>query len=228
MAERGTTHEAAIAETKLASLRSRYDFSVSFAAAATNPEDDLFYNAARIRPERKASQRLMVFDIKDSAIGNYSKWVLKEGFQIDGVWRGVARGTGTALYVGAKAEDIPHLRHIAEVVTERFKSLWKSFVETTGADSSDEPSFYAGLYDGLMQEPRKAGQAIPRRNGSAKKGRRKARVTSDDTKVRPHAYSIALELGAQIRLNKPLGQITSLLDDLLAPIPDRKEPKNRL
>lgn len=226
MAERGTIHEVAIAEIKLASLRSRYDFSVSPTAAAINPEEDLFSSAARIRPDRKASRRLMVFDIKDTSIGNYAKWVLMEGFQIDGVWRNIARGTATALYVGAKAEDIPHLRHIAEVVIERFKNLWKTFFETTGADSSDEPAFYAGLYDGLMREPRKAGQAVPRRNGRAKKGRGKAPPTSTDMKVRPHAYSIALELGAQIRLNKPLGQITSLLDDLVAPIPGGKEPRN--
>jgi hypothetical protein len=30
-----------------------------------------------------------------------------------------------------------------------------------------------------------------------------------------HVYSIALELGAEIRLNRPLDRITSLLDDLL-------------
>jgi hypothetical protein len=72
-----------------------------------------------------------------------------------------------------------------------------------------------GLYDGLMRETRKAGKAIPARNRSAKKSRRKAPVKSAETNVRPHVYSIALELGAEIRLNRPLDRITSLLDDLL-------------
>jgi hypothetical protein len=215
MAERGTKHEAVVAEMKLASLRGRYDFSVSPAAATTDPEDDLFSNAARIRPDQKNSRRLIVFDMKEAPIGNFVKWVLLNGFRIDGVWRAAARGKATALYVGAKKEDLPALRHIAEVVSDRFKNLWRRFCETTGADSNDEPGFYAGLYDGLMRETRKAGRAIPARNRSAKRSRRKAPMKSAGTNVRPHVYSIALELGAEIRLNRPLDRITSLLDDLL-------------
>src|SRR5271165_354129 len=124
---------------------------------------------------------------------------------------------GAKLGVGAKKEDLPALRNIAQVVSDRFKNLWRRFCETTGADSNDEPGFYAGLYDGLMRETRKAGKAIPARNRRAKKSRRKAPVKSAETNVRPHVYSIALELGAEIRLNKPLERITSLLDDLLDP-----------
>jgi hypothetical protein len=215
MAERGTKHEAAVAEMKLASLRARYDFSVSPAAATKDPENDLFSNAARIRPDQRNSRRLIVFDIKDAPIGNFVKWVLLNGFQIDGVWRAAASGKGTALYVGAKNEDLPALRHIAEVVSDRFKNLWRRFCETTGANCNDEPGFYAGLYDGLMGETRKAGKAIPARNRSAKKSRSKVPVKSADTNVRPHVYSIALELGAEIRLNSPLDRITTLLDYLL-------------
>jgi hypothetical protein len=215
MAERGTKHEAVVAEMKLASLRGRYDFSVSPAVATMDPEDDLFSNAARIRPDQKNSRRLIVFDMKDAPIGNFVKWVLLNGFQIDGFWRAAAHGKATALYVGAKIEDLPALRHIAEVVSDRFKNLWRRFRETTGADSNDEPSFYAGLYDGLMGETRKAGKAVPARNRSVKKSRRKAPVRSAGTNVRPHVYSIALELGAEIRLNRPLDRIASLLDDLL-------------
>ena len=216
MVERGTKHEALVAEMKLASLRHRYDFSVFLAAEPTDPEDDLFSNAARIRPDQKR-RLLIVFNMKDAPIGNFAKWVLLNGFQIDGVWRATASGKATALYVGAKKEDLPALRNIAQVVSDRFKNLWRRFSETTGADSNDEPGFYAGLYDGLMRETRKAGNAIPARNRGAKKSRRKAPVKSAETSVRPHVYSIALELGAEIRLNKPLERITSLLDDLLDP-----------
>src|SRR4029077_8252620 len=96
-----------------------------------------------------------------------------------------------------------------------FQESLETFLRTTGADSNDEPGFYAGLYDGLMGEARKAGKAIPARNRSAKKSRRRVPVKSAETNVRPHVYSIALELGAEIRLNRPLDRITSLLDDLL-------------
>jgi hypothetical protein len=129
-------------------------------ARLTDPEDDLFSEAARIRPDQKNSRRLIVYDMKDAPIGNFVKWVLLNGFQIDGVWRAAARGKTTALYVGAKKEDLPALRNVAEVVSDRFKNLWKRFCETTGADSNDELGFYAGLYDGLMRETRKEGKAI--------------------------------------------------------------------
>ena len=84
--ERGTKHEAVVAEMKLASLRGRYDFSASPGAATTDPDDDLFSNAARIRPDQKNRRRLIVFDMEDAPIGNFVKWVLLNGFQIDGVW----------------------------------------------------------------------------------------------------------------------------------------------
>jgi hypothetical protein len=63
MAERGTKHEAVVAEMKLASLRGRYDFSVSPATAMTDPEDDLFSDAARIRPDQRNTRRLIVFEM---------------------------------------------------------------------------------------------------------------------------------------------------------------------
>lgn len=50
------------------------------------------------------------------------------------------------------------------MVSDRFKNLWRRFCETTGADSNDELGFYAGLYDGLMRETRKAGKAVPALN----------------------------------------------------------------
>jgi hypothetical protein len=52
--------------------------------AMTDPEDDLFSNAARIRPDQKSTRRLIVFEMKDTPIGNFVKWVLLNGFQIDG------------------------------------------------------------------------------------------------------------------------------------------------
>jgi hypothetical protein len=101
MAERGSKHEALVAEMKLASLRERYDFSGSLAAETTDPEDDLFSNAARIRPDQKR-RLLIVFDMKDAPIGNFAKWVLLNGFQIDGVWRATANGKATASTLARK------------------------------------------------------------------------------------------------------------------------------
>ena len=208
MQERGTKHEAAVAKVKIASLKKRYEFDVPM--PGDEPGEDLFSVAAHVRPD-PGMRRLAVFDMQEAGIGNFVKWVLAEGLKINGVWR-TAKGS-TALYVGAREEDLPHLRHIAAVISERFKSLWEHFSKTTGADPSDEPSFHAGLYDGLMREPRKPGRAAPGRSPTRKRGR--AAKKSLDTTVRPHAYSVALDLGAQIRINRSLGQITALLDGLV-------------
>src|SRR4029077_9557114 len=144
MAERGTKHEAVVAEMKLASLQGRYDFSASPGAATTDPDDASFSNAARIRPDQKNRRRLIVFDMKDAPIANFVKWVLLNGFQIDGVWRATARGKATALYVGAKKEDLPALRHVAEVVSDRFKNLWRRFCGPPGPIPTTSPAFMRG------------------------------------------------------------------------------------
>ena len=209
MQERGTKHEAAVAKVKIASLKNRYDFDFSL-LPDEEPGEDLFSVAAHVRPD-PMMRHLVVFDMQEAGIGNFVKWVLSEGLKINGVWR-TAKGS-TALYVGAKEEDIPHLRHIAGIVSERFNSLWEHFSKTTGADPCDEPSFHAGLYDGLMRDPRKPGRAAPGRSPKRKRGR--AAKKPVDTTVRPHAYSVALDLGAQIRITRSLGQITALLDGLV-------------
>ena len=216
MQERGTQHEAAVATTKIDSLKKRFDFTkIPLPVDGEEPAEDLFAEAAHVHPDSSMMRELVVFDMQEAAIGNFVKWVLYEALKINGVWRTVKGSHSTALYVGAKKEDLPHLRHIATVITERFKSLWAHFVQTTGADPCDEPSFHAGLYAGLMREPRSTGKAVPGRAPKRKKGRAKKKVVPITPTVRPHPYSVGLELGAQIRINRTLGEITALLDGLV-------------
>lgn len=220
MAERGTIHEREVAATKLASLATRYDFSGTAALPTDEIEQDLFWRKGGVAPAKK-SQLLIVIDVKDCRVANFVKCVLYEAFQIEGTWRATAKGGETALYVGARNEDLPHLRHIAKVITEAFAALWKRFTETTGGEINDEPAFYEGLYDGMMRNARIPGRAIPSRNRKQKKkgGRKSATKNAQivPSAVRPHAYSIALELGAQIRLSRSLHEITTTLNALLAP-----------
>ena len=207
MQERGTKHEAAVAKDKIGSLKKRYNFDISPLPDGEEAGEDLFSVAAHVRPDSTGLRRLVVFDMPDAPIGNFVKWVLSEWLKIKGVWRTVKGSNSTALYVGAKEEELTHLRHIAAVVSERFKSLWEHFSKSTGADPCDEPSFHAGLYDGLMREPRKPGRAAPGRTPKRKRARVAKTKKPIDTSVRPHAYSVALDLGAQIRINRSLGQI---------------------
>ena len=80
------------------------------------------------------------------------------------------------------------------------KCSWVIWPCSTVADPCDEPSFHAGLYDGLMREPRGVGKAVPRRAPKRKKGRAKKKAAPIDPTVRPHPYSVGLELGAQTHL----------------------------
>jgi len=214
MEERGTKHESVTAAEKISRLKKRYDVDAPPKAPEETAED-LFSEAKNIHPD--ASLRsLIVFKMEDSSVGNLVKWVITEAFNVKSVWRSVSESTQTELFVGAKKEDIPHLRHIAHVINERFNSLWEHFRATTSADAGDEPSFHIGLYDGLMRDPRKPGQGTPMRAPKrTRKQTRKKAPRTDDKSIRPHAYSVALELGAQIRLNRSMGDITSILDGLL-------------
>ena len=213
MAERGTTHEKTNATEKIARIKKRYDVDAKPSTEA-EPKDDLFAKAASIQPDSSEMRSLVIFKMQDAAVGNLVKWVLSEAFKIKSVWRTVADSAQTELFVGAKEEDLPHLRHIAHVVNERFNSLWDHFSTTTSADPSDESSFHLGLYDGIMREPRKPGQGTPIRAQKRKRGRTQKTKKSDQS-VRPHAYSVGLELGAEIRLNRSITDIRSLIDALV-------------
>ena len=124
MQERGTEHEASVATTKIESLNEKYDFTKTPLSASGEPAEDLFSTAAHVRPDSSEMRHLVVFDMQEAAIGNFVKWVLYEALNINGVWRTVKESHSTALYVGAREVDLPHLRHIAAIISERFKSLW--------------------------------------------------------------------------------------------------------
>jgi len=71
--------------------------------------------------------------------------------------------------------------------------------------------FVMGLYDGMMNETRNAGQRLPSRPGSKKmrKGKKHAVTHAPDLHI--HPYTVALSLGKQIRFSAPLDQITAEL-----------------
>ena len=75
---------------------------------------------------------------------------------------------------------------------------------------ADRSAFLMGLYDGMMNETRSAGQRLPGRFHRAKK--RSARKSSDAAGVNVHPYAIAVGLGKQIRFSAPLEQITAELE----------------
>jgi hypothetical protein len=72
-----------------------------------------------------------------------------------------------------------------------------------------------GLYDGMMNEQRNAGQRLPSRARMAKTRKAKKKlVTHAPTSpgLHIHPYTVALSLGKQIRFSAPLEQITAELE----------------
>jgi hypothetical protein len=225
MAERGTEHEAAEAKNKLAALEKKYAF------AGPPPEEphveDLFARGARIKPDARKYRSIHAFDMKDSHIAAFAQWVLVNAFKIESVWR-TGISNKTELCVGAKETDLPYLRHIVGVIVESFQRLWKEFKSSAGAEPADENPFYRGLYDGLMRDPRKDGESLPKPSPPKKRPRPKkgaaaaAAAQGPMSHVRPHAYEIACALGEKIRLSHPLERVMESLEDLLR-VADRSE-----
>ena len=216
MAERGTVHEAAEAKNKLAALEAKYTFTGP--APKERDEQDLFAGAAKIKPDARKYRPVYAFDLKDSEIAAFAKWALLNAFRIEGVWRN-GNGNKTELCVGAREADLPQLRHIVGVIVESFRRLWEQFRTGTGAEAADENPFYRGLYDGLMRDPRKDGESIPKPAPPKKRPKRRGKGAAAAPvargHVRPHAYEVACALGEEIRLNHPLERVMESLETVL-------------
>jgi hypothetical protein len=216
MAERGPVHEASEAKNKLASLEKKYAFGE---APPEEPHvEDLFARGAGIKPDVRKYRSVHAFDLKDSEIGAFAKWTLLNAFKIEGVWKN-GKGAKTELCVGAREADLSYLRHIVGVIVESFHRLWKQFQTGTSAERADENPFYRGLYDGLMRDPRKDGEAIPKPPPPKKRPKRRGKTVAAapcaPSHVRPHAYEVACALGEQIRLSHPLDRVMESLEDVL-------------
>ena len=229
MAERGTVHESAEARNKLATLEKKYAFTERPPQAEN--EDDLFARAFQIKPDDRILHSVRKFEGGHSEVAAFAKWALLNAFNIEGLWK-FGQGSTMDLCIGAKKADLPVLKHIVGVVVESFPRLWDRLRSSAGAPLEEENLFYRGLYDGMMRDPRKSGESIPkpalpkkkRAKGRKSASSRAAAATgkSAQSDVRPHAYEIAVSLGEQIRLSQPLEDVTASLDQMLR-VSDRDE-----
>jgi hypothetical protein len=103
------------------------------------------------------------------------------------------------------------LARIAEHIAHSFRTLIAKFSVLDGVSVTDRRVFIMGLYDGMMNELRDAGQPLPSRPGLKKRARAKKRALSPATGLHIHPYTLALALGRQIRISVPLEEITAEL-----------------
>jgi hypothetical protein len=197
LAERGMDGEKSVAQRKLARLKARYDFSVP----AANDTLDLF--SGRFASS-SAARRICSFNTNELDVANAVKWAIESATRIRCVHR------GADLLAEATPATARKLIEISDYITQSFRALLARFCGLDGVSVADRSAFLMGLYDGMMNETRSAGQRLPGRSHRAKK--RRARKSSDAAGVNVHPYAIAVGLGKQIRFSAPLEQITAELE----------------
>ena len=198
LAERGVDGEKAVAQRKLARLKTRYDFSVP----AANDTPDLF--SGRFA-RSSAARRIYSFNANELDIANSVKWAIESATRIHCVHRGADLLAEATPATGRRLGEISdHIAQSIRVLLDRFRDLG-------GVSAGDRSAFLMGLYDGMMSETRAAGQRLPGWSRPAKK-RKNRKPSNDAPDLNIHPYAIAVSLGKQIRFSAPLEQITAELE----------------
>jgi hypothetical protein len=195
----GTPEEGAAAQKKLARLLEKYDFS-----QADISKDDIFKGS--FRPASTA-ELLHKFGPDQSDIAAHVKWSIENETKIACLFR------AGELYAQADRRTAARLAKIAGTVAQSFAELWQHYA-TAGANPADRGNFIAGLYDGMMNDAR-TGQALPRRASCPKVARAKCRAVGLPAGLNLHPYSVALNLGRQIRFSVSLDNLTEQLQTTL-------------
>ncbi len=211
MARRGTRHERDVAAAKLAKLEARYDFS----AVPHQSHDDLFQMCGSINTDAEDSVPVLSVPVEDEEIGSYVKWAFLHKFGVDSHWKKTPPGAST-LRANVDETAAQSLRPVARIILSRFKQLWTQYSERNTLRAEQRKPFYCGLYDGMMQSPRGAGEKIPMFSGPRRKKKKKTAATVASS-VETHPYEIGMVLGEMIRVNAPLRALSSQLRIMMQP-----------
>jgi hypothetical protein len=106
------------------------------------------------------------------------------------------------------------LKGVADHIAGSFRALLEKFSVVSGSTLADRAAFVMGLYDGMMNETRMAGQRLPSR-GSVTKAAKKKKGEARSSTLHVHPYTLAVRLGKQIRLSVPVEEITAELEAVI-------------
>jgi hypothetical protein len=199
LAERGIDGERLAAQHKIARLKARYDFS------GLEPAEPLDLFSGNFKPSATA-RRVCSFKDGEVDVANAVKWAIESATKISCLFR------GNDLRAEAAPATARRLGDIAAHITLHFRSLLDRFSAFDGVTVGDRAAFAMGLYDGMMNESRSEGQALPKRFRANKKRKTKKADPAPDARLNAHPYTIALGLGRQIRFSAPLAEITAELE----------------
>jgi hypothetical protein len=199
LAERGIEGEKISAQSKIARLKARFDFT------APDPAEtpDLFSGTFK---RSTTARRVYSFGGHDFDVANSVKWAIESATKIPCVYR------DGELLAEATSSTVNRLREIAEHIAQSFHVLLDQFGAIDGVSVSDRGVFVMGLYDGMMNEARNVGQRLPGRPRGMKKRKAKKGAVTHAAGLHIHPYTVALSLGKQIRFSAPLEQITAELE----------------
>lgn len=201
LAERGINGEKANAIKKLVRLRLRFDFSQPDNSEA-KLFDGVFIRGFASVPVHQFTEEQMPW------AGNV-KWAIETATRIPCSFR------GAELMAEARPETAEKLGAIAKTIGDGFGSLWEQYSRAPGVCPSDRSIFFYGLYDGMMNETRPAGVALPSRPTITRVPKAKRRALAAPAGITAHPYTIGARLGGRIRGAVPLAGIARELDSLI-------------
>lgn len=202
LADRGINGEKEAAAAKLARLLARVDFSKPVLQTA-----DLFKGTFQ---RANVAAPIMPFEPTDWDIESALKHAIEKETGIQCVYR------ADSLMAEAAPETANRLHSIAATVATSFRELWRQFAANPGVNPADRANFVAGLADGMLDEVR-TGTALPARAEQRPKKRNATSQNRNTAKnsgigLSVHPYSVATNLGKQIRFSVPLETIRGELD----------------
>jgi hypothetical protein len=199
LAEHGIDGEKIAAQRKLARLQARWDFG------APDPEEtpDLF--SGQFHRSTKA-RRICTFNAHEYDVANSVKWAIESSTGI------ACSHRNGDLLAEATAGTTKRLTEIAVQIARGFRTLLDQFSAVDGVSVKDRVAFVMGLYDGMMNDARDAGQRLPSRARAKKTPKAKKGAVTHAPGLGIHPYTVALSLGKQIRFSAPLEQIAAELE----------------
>jgi hypothetical protein len=199
LAERGIDGEKVSAQRKICRLKARFDFSGPDPAETPDLFRGRFGRSTTARP-------IYAFGPNEFEVANSVKWAIETATGVRCVHR------GRELLAEASPPTARRLEGIALHIACSFRTLLDKLSALGGVSADDRGVFVMGLYDGMMNETRDAGQRLPSRPGVAKGPRGRKRPASCAASLHVHPYTLAVGLGRQIRFSAPVAEIAAELE----------------
>lgn len=193
----GTPDEGKRAAEKLERLKKRYDFTLPdvtkefLFAGFYSPSGDAF----------------PIAQVSDMTLAGWVKWAIEDATKIKCLFR------DRQLFAQATPKTAARLSEIAKTISDGFEALWGNFRTFPTVSAEDRDIFLRGLYDGMMAEQKPQGERLPQRV-APKVAKAKRKSIGRLAGIGLHPYTVALDLGQQIRFCAPIPAVINQLEKL--------------